>query len=470
LYQRIINTIRQNIAALRQPGSFAQNFLVLMSGSAFITALGFLLTPILSRIYPPSAYGQFAVFNSLLSNLNLLSTLAYISAIPLPRTRRDALAVVQLTVILTLGMFGLVVLAITLLGSYVVRWLDLQALGAWIYIMPVLMLLYSFSLIMSSWYIRTKSFRTRTTSDVIMSVASRGFTLSYGWLLGGHSTGLILGDTLGKVTLFVSLLRSGFQHELRALWRTFSWRRIRQAAYRFREFPLYVLPGGYVSTLSSQLPIFMLTGAFGSTVVGLYSFAASLLEIPVSLIGSAIAPVFYQKAAEVHNDEPERLKDITLNIYYKLLYIGLLPLGFITVFGDVIFKVAFGAQWEMSGVFTGYLGYYYIFRLTGQATGMIYNILQRQQFALLTNMMLLLMRGAGLAIGIWMKDVNMAMLLFGISSLVSTFLIDLHILYLLKLPVLRIALRTILLLAATSGFFYIARLGLNQLHLQILHN
>jgi O-antigen/teichoic acid export membrane protein len=444
--------------------------MVSMSGSAIVTVVGFLLTPILSRIYPPAAYGQFAVFNSVVSNLNLLATLAYTSAIPLPRARRDALAVVQLNVVLTVGMFALIVIALVFLGAHVVRWLDLQSLGAWIYMMPVLMLLYNFSLTMSSWYIRTKSFRTRTTADLVMSLVSRAFTLSYGWLSGGYSTGLILGDSLGKVTLFVSLLRSGFQHELRPLWRTFSWRRIRQAAYRFREFPLYVLPGGYISTLSSQLPIFMLTGAFGSTVVGLYSFAASLLEIPVSLIGSGIAPVFYQKAAEVHNDEPERLKDITLNIYYKLLYIGLLPLGFITVFGDVIFKVIFGAQWEMAGVFTGYLGYYYIFRLTGQATGMIYNILQRQHFALLTNLMLLLMRGAGLAVGIWMKDVNMAMLLFGTSSLIITFLIDLHILYLLKLPVLRIAFRTILLLAATLSFFYLARLGLNQLHLQILHN
>jgi O-antigen/teichoic acid export membrane protein len=470
LYKRLITALRQNLEALRRPGSFAQNFMVSMSGSAIVTVVGFLLTPILSRIYPPAAYGQFAVFNSVVSNLNLLATLAYTSAIPLPRARRDALAVVQLNVVLTVGMFALIVIALVFLGAHVVRWLDLQSLGAWIYMMPVLMLLYNFSLTMSSWYIRTKSFRTRTTADLVMSLVSRAFTLSYGWLSGGYSTGLILGDSLGKVTLFVSLLRSGFQHELRPLWRTFSWRRIRQAAYRFREFPLYVLPGGYISTLSSQLPIFMLTGAFGSTVVGLYSFAASLLEIPVSLIGSGIAPVFYQKAAEVHNDEPERLKDITLNIYYKLLYIGLLPLGFITVFGDVIFKVIFGAQWEMAGVFTGYLGYYYIFRLTGQATGMIYNILQRQQFALLTNMMLLLMRGAGLAVGIWMKDVNMAMLLFGTSSLITTFLIDLHILYLLKLPVLRIAFRTILLLAATLGFFYLARLGLNQLHLQILHN
>jgi O-antigen/teichoic acid export membrane protein len=470
LYKQLITALRQNLEALRRPGSFAQNFIVSMSGSAIVTVVGFLLTPILSRIYPPAAYGQFAVFNSVVSNLNLLATLAYTSAIPLPRARRDALAVVQLNVVLTVGMFALIVIALVFLGAHVVRWLDLQSLGAWIYMMPVLMLLYNFSLTMSSWYIRTKSFRTRTTADLVMSLVSRAFTLSYGWLSGGYSTGLILGDSLGKVTLFVSLLRSGFQHELRPLWRTFSWRRIRQAAYRFREFPLYVLPGGYISTLSSQLPIFMLTGAFGSTVVGLYSFAASLLEIPVSLIGSGIAPVFYQKAAEVHNDEPERLKDITLNIYYKLLYIGLLPLGFITVFGDVIFKVIFGAQWEMAGVFTGYLGYYYIFRLTGQATGMIYNILQRQQFALLTNMMLLLMRGAGLAVGIWMKDVNMAMLLFGTSSLITTFLIDLHILYLLKLPVLRIAFRTILLLAATLGFFYLARLGLNQLHLQILHN
>ncbi|MBF9222154.1 oligosaccharide flippase family protein [Hymenobacter ruricola] len=462
LYQRLTTALRQNLTALRQPGSFAQNFLVSMSGSAIVTALGFLVTPILSRIYSPAAYGQFAVFNSVVNNLNVLATLAYTSAIPLPRAKRDALAVVQLNVVLTLGMFGVVIVALGLLGAHLVRWLDLQSLGAWIYLIPVLMLLYNFGLTMSSWYIRTKSFRTRSTADVTMSVVGRGFTLGYGWLSGGYSAGLILGDAFGKVTLFVGLLRSGFQQELGALWRTFSWRRIWRAAYKYREFPLYVLPAGYVRTLSIQLPVLLLSSSFGATIAGSYSFAAALLDIPLALIGAGIAPVFYQKAAEVQNTEPERLKDITLNIYNKLLYLGLLPLGFITIFGDWIFKYIFGPKWEMSGVFTGYLGYYYIFQLTSHATSMIYNVLGKQNHGLITSGALLGARALALSIGIYYHDANLAMLLFGLSSLLVTFLIDMQVMHFLRLPVFRIAMRTVGMMLITLGFLKGLRYGIEH--------
>lgn len=459
MYRRLTQALRQNLQALRQPGSFAQNFVVSFSGSALVTAIGLLLTPVMSRIYPPAAYGQFAVFNTIVSNFNIVATLSYSSAIPLPGKKRDALAIVQLTIVLALGAFALAMLGLLLFGNALTHWLNVEAVGRWVYAIPLLMLLYNLSLVMSSWYIRTKAFRTRTTADVATSLAGRGFTIGYGWWSNGSIVGLVVGDIFSKATLFISLLRSDFRHELGALRRTFSWARVREAAYRYREFPLYVLPGGYISSLSSQLPIIMLTSGFGSTVVGLYSFAASLLEIPVSLIGSGVAPVFYQKASEVQNTEPERLKDITLNVYYKLLYLGLLPLGFITIFGDWIFKYIFGAQWEMAGVFTGYLGYYYIFRLTSQATGMIYNVLGRQNYALITNLVLLATRAAALGVGIWLHDANLAMLLFGLSSLACTFLIDLHILHLLRLPVFRIALRTIGLMLVTLALFKGLRIG-----------
>jgi hypothetical protein len=52
------------------------------------------------------------------------------------------------------------------------------------------------------------------------------------------------------------------------------------------------------------------------------------------------------------------------------------------------------------------------------------------------------------------------MLLFGVSSLVVTFLIDMHILHLLKLPVLRVAIRSILLVLVTLAVLKGLRIGL----------
>ena len=464
----IIKKIRDLITPIRQKGSFAQNFFVSFSGSAFATLLGILLTPVMTRLYPPASYGQVAVFNSISSNLAALSILAYHSALPLPKTKDKALALVQLTVVLSLGSFVLTMVPLLLFGNWILPWLHVQQMGTWFYLLPALVLVFNLTLVMSSWYTRTKDFRTRAGVDVATTVVGRVVTLGYGWLSHGQPAGLIIGDVMTKLTSFVGLFQSGIHREVGELWRTFSWQRIKAIASEYREFPYYVLPGGYVSTLSAQLPIYFLASGFGSSVVGLYSFSVTMLEMPVHLTGSAMAPVFYQKASEVYNSEPERLKEITLSLYNKLLYLGVLPLGVLTVYGDWIFKVAFGARWEMAGVFTGYLGYYYIFKLTSQSTSTLYSVLGKQRYLLLSNILLLVTRAAALALGLYLRDVNTTLLLFGLGSLACIFIVDMHILHLVGLPVVRIALRTILILGSTLLLLKAARYGLEYLFPQFI--
>lgn len=458
--------LKKRLLALTEPlwqkGSFAQNFFITFSGSAAVTVLGFLLTPVMTRIYPPAAYGQYAVLAATVGNIALLTGLTYQVAIPLPKTREEALVLMQLSGLLALAGFVVTSLALLLFGPWIVAQLQVQALGWWFYLLPVVLLLNNLGLLLSSWYTRTKEFRTRAGVDVVTSIIGRAVTISWGWATHGHASGLVVGDVFGKLATSVALLRSGVHKEWGELRRTFSWARVRAVAHTYREFPLYVLPGTYVNTLSAQLPIFFLTSGFGATVVGLYSFSVTLLEIPVGLTGSAIAPVFYQKAAELYHTDMARLRELTLSIYNKLLYVGLLPLGLITVFGDWIFRIAFGARWEMAGVFTGYLGYYYIFKLTSQATSNLYTILGKQRYLLLTNLLLLLTRAAALAVGVYLHDVNLALLLFGAGSLVCIFLIDMHILHLLELPVLRIALRTVLLLIGVLALLKGLRLALEH--------
>jgi O-antigen/teichoic acid export membrane protein len=459
----LLKKVGELIAPLKQKGSFAQNFFVSFSGSAFATLLGVLLTPVMSRLYPPASYGQVAVFNSISSNLAAIGILTYQSAIPLPKTKEKALALVQLTVLLTVATFVLTMVPMLLFGSWIVQWLKVEQMGHWFYALPLLVAIFNLTLVMSSWYTRTKDFRTRAGVDVATTITGRVVTLTYGWWSHGHPAGLIFGDIMTKVTSFVGLSRSGIQHELRELRQTFSWQRIREVVIEYREFPFYVLPGSYVSTLSAQLPIYFLTSGFGASVVGWYSFSATMLEMPVHLTGSAMAPVFYQKASEVYNDEPHRLKDITLDLYNKLMYLGVLPLGILTVYGDWIFKVAFGARWEMAGVFTGYLGYYYIFKLTSQSTSMLYSVLGKQRYLLLSNIMLLLVRAAALALGVYLHNVDTTLLLFGLGSLACIFVIDMHILHLVGLSVIRIALRTFLILGSTLLLLKGMRYGLEYL-------
>jgi O-antigen/teichoic acid export membrane protein len=254
--------------------------------------------------------------------------------------------------------------------------------------------------------------------------------------------------------MFGTMLFSGIHRQLGEVRRPFSWARIKAVAWQYREYPFYVMPTAYLSNLAGQLPIFFLTTGFGTGAVGLYAFSTSLLELPLNLIGNAVAPVFLQKATETYQQEPERLRQICLDLYNRLFYLGLLPFGVITVFGDWIFRFVFGAEWEQAGVFTGYLGYYYVFRLASYATSPVYAVLRRQQLALLGTALLVLVRVASLLLGIGTNNLNLGMLLLGLSSLLVTFLVDMNILYLLELPVLRLAARSIALVGTTLALLW----------------
>lgn len=459
MYNRLRDSLRHNALKLRQKGSFAQNFAITFSGTALVAVIGLLLTPVMARIYAPASYGLFAVFNSIVNNVNLLSTLAYPPAFLLPRLRKRFLALVHLTLLLTLGAFAVVAAGVLLLHGPLLRWLNAEALGNWFYLVPVTVFLFNLNMIMGAWYLRSKDFKKRAGVEVGTSLAGRGLTIGYGLLTHGAPGGLILGDIFGRVVGFFTLLFSGIHRHLGELWRSYSWARVKAVAHEYREYPFYVMPTGYLNVLAAQLPIFFLTSGFGAATVGLYSFSTTLLELPINLIGNAVAPVFLQKATETHAQDPERLKQLCLDLFNKLLYLGLVPFGVITVFGDVIFRVAFGARWEMAGVFTGYLGYYYVFKLTSYATNPIYAVFRRQRLALLGTALLVLVRAASLGIGLYAHDLNLAMLLFGVSSLVVTFGVDLNILHLLGLPVGRVAVRSIGLVALTLGLLYGLRLG-----------
>ena len=463
VYNRLRQAARANYQQIRQRGSFAQNFAIAFSGTASVAVLGILVTPIMSRLYPPASYGAFAVFNTLVNNINLISTFGYTMTFVLPRQHKRFLALVQLCFLLTGAAFVLTMLGIVVLHDPLLRWLNAEALNKWIYMVPVTVLFFNLYMIMQSWYLRTKDFRKRAGIEVITAVAGRSLTLGYGWLAHGPVGGLIVGDIFSKVVGSVSLLFSGFHRNIGELYSTFSWRRIGAVIREYREYPLYVLPTAYLNVLASQLPIFFLTTSFSTATVGLYAFSNTLLELPINVIGNAISPVSLQKATETHQREPEKLAGLCLSLYYKLFYLGVVPFGIISVFGDWIFRFAFGARWEMAGLFTAYLGYYYMFKLASYGVGPIYAVLQRQRLGLLVTILLVLVRAASLFIGSRTHDLALSMQLFGIGSFIVTFGIDMHMLHLIRVRIWGVVLRSVSLMLLTLGTLWGLRMLLHQL-------
>ena len=76
---------------------FIRNVLVVMSGTAMAQAIGFALTPIISRLYSPLDFGVFGSFNAVLTVIVAGVTLDYTQAIMLPKQKEDAINLFMLS-------------------------------------------------------------------------------------------------------------------------------------------------------------------------------------------------------------------------------------------------------------------------------------------------------------------------------------------------------------------------------------
>ena len=67
---------------------FLKSLAILMTGTLIAQIIGYLLAPIITRIYTPAEMGEFGIFYRITLLITTIGTLRYELAIPLPKRRR----------------------------------------------------------------------------------------------------------------------------------------------------------------------------------------------------------------------------------------------------------------------------------------------------------------------------------------------------------------------------------------------
>jgi O-antigen/teichoic acid export membrane protein len=441
--RREINTFKKSIFA---KGSFAQNFAFTFSGNAIGIVSQIIFAPILSRIYGPEAYGLFSLFNAIATNLSIIATFRLEGALILPKTEKEFERLLK-TVVFIPAVLSLLIFSITLVAKDEIESIfKIKNIGNLMYGLGPYVFLICFTQITANWVVRRKAFKDAVMYGTPIGIGARVFNVIYGWFTKGATHGLILTDVITRILSIIMRFRYILKFNPSFFFKNASWKVIKYTVSKYRQFPLYDLPGTWINTFSTQLPIFMLTFSFGTNPVGQFGFAASLLEIPMRLLGNAVSPVFLQKASQTFHEKPEDLGRITEELYKKLLYLGVFPFAVLTVFGDLIFKWVFGPQWVQAGIFTGYLGFFYLFRLISSPLSSIFVISAKQSNLLIFQIVLFAGRVLSLYIGFFMlNNVLSGVLLFGLFNTIAYFVLSVWILQFVKAPVLKLTIRTILI-------------------------
>jgi len=380
---------------------FVKNVSIVMGGRAFARALPILVSPVLTRLYTPEEFGMVALFMSVLNIGMMLSTGKYERAIMLPKRREHAASIVNLSLVICLTVSLLFVVILAFLNEPVAKLLGNEKIAFWLYFIPLAVLLRGSFLIFTEWSNRNKKFKNVSKSFIVQSTVSSSSRLGMGFA-GMGGSGLILGNLFGFGS--ASILLSYFTYKKdKSLFRSsFTKKRMFLLARRYKKFPKFTLPSIIMNRFSLEIPVFLISNIYNSTILGFYSLANRMLLTPMDVLGRSVSEVYYQKASTVLNS-PNELKRITYDLYKKLLLLGIIPFSIIGAFGDLIFEFVFGNEWYEAGQYAQVLSIWVLFNFISSPLSRIFSLLEIQEKGLIVNLILLIFRVAPFLIGalIW---------------------------------------------------------------------
>ncbi|MBK8985790.1 MAG: oligosaccharide flippase family protein [Chloroflexi bacterium] len=407
---------------VKRKTSFAGDVLKLVSGTAIAQFLGIAASPILTRLYPPEAFGILALFTSITSILGVMVCMRYELAIMLPESDEEAANLLGVSLFFTIIVSLLTVLVVWLVKEPLLYWLNAPGLRPYLWLLPVAVFVSGVFGSLNYWNSRTKHFGRISIAQVSRSVLSTSVQLGLGFV-GFATGGTLIGASVGGSALATAVLGGQTWREDKKLFLgSIKWQEMLQEIKRYRKFPLYDTWSALLNTASWQLPVLMLSSFFSSTIVGYYAFGYRILQIPMSFIGSAIGQVFFQRASEAHLRG--ELAAVVENTFQRLVMIGLFPMLMLTFIGHDLFAVIFGATWAEAGVYTQILSIWAFLWFVSSPLSTIFNTLEKQEFLLKFNMVNFATRFAALYMGGILQEPRIAVSLFaGTGVLVYGYLL-----------------------------------------------
>lgn len=384
----------------------------LLSANVVAQAIGLLVYPILTRMYAPDDFGLLNLFMSIGGIFVLISTADYQNAIVLPKEESRARALVQLCGCLLLAMVVVLVLSIPF-SNPIARLFKAPELARWWWLMPLYVAGLSAWAILSNYYIRRKSFRRISVYQMSQSILNAGGKLGFG-VLGFLSGGMIVSTILAPVLAILISLLNGGKALLSGIFRI-DKPALCTASHSYRNFPLYSMPRSLVSTLSTNLPILMLTPIFGLTEMGYFGMALTLALRPLQMIVQSVYQVLLQRTAQMVN-ERQRIGRLLFTFVVGTFAI-LLPL-----FAGLYFllpwltEVLLGTSWRVSGEYIRLLLPWLLIMTAVAPIGFVTDVFSQQRIAFVVEIVYLLLTAGVLFVGIASGNFRLTILCYALVN------------------------------------------------------
>lgn len=392
-----------------------------MTGTIGSQLLLILFAPILSRLYSPDKFGDYAVFTSVMSVVSVLVTLKFELAIILPKKERDATKIIILSLIILIALTLMLSMIIILFRSTLNEFLNINKNKMYLLFVPITFFLIGCFQLGNYWKIRQQKFSSISNSILARSSV---ILLVQGILgfLGLGSIGLIIGRVMGEFCGTIIITHKCFYDwfkQIKKLKKTTLYFII----YKYQAFPKYSAPQALFNSLSQNIPILLLTRFFGISVAGLYSMAIRLVLLPLDFISQSVRQVFFEKASRTYR-EGGNVYNLFVKSTLGLAIIGIIPMITFVIWGPQIFSFLLGKEWELAGNYARILSFWLYFLFINPPTTALLYVFNKQKIFFIYDICLFFARAIALFSCGYYKNLKLALICYTlVGALANGFLI-----------------------------------------------
>ena len=407
-------SVVKDTEASNKRGSFAVDVLKLVSGTGFAQALGILGAFFTTRFFAPSAFGVAALYASLASLVTMIICMRYELSILLPEKDGEAVNVVGVSFSFLLLITAVSTAIVWVGGEALARLLKTPELDRYLWLFPISLFFGGLLAVLIHWNTRKKQFTLLTIAQVVGAACTLGAQVTLG--LAGHVAGgyLILAALFGSAVSTSMLAVVTWRRNSKLFLENARFERVLAALKRYSRFPKYSTGKALLDAVAWQLPVWFLSRTFSTSVVGQYALGTKLLHMPIALVGTNVAIVFFERAAKVRHQGT--LAEVVENTFFYLITYCVFPCLMLSLVGKDLFVVAFGPRWAEAGVYAQILSVWLCVWFASSPLGVVLDVLEQQPLHLRLSLLNVVSRLAALTIGTLTHSPRITIALFAASA------------------------------------------------------
>lgn len=350
---------------------FIKNSSILIIGTVLAQVIPILIQPTIRRIYSDAQTGRLDLYMSFVAILASFIHLNYSKTIVIPKDEKAATNLLGGSILSSFFISILLFFIFLFFGDSIIALLNLPtSFTPWLKYIPLSTFLIGSYTSMTFWLTRTKKFKSialnkfsRRSGEATTQLISKSYS----------SNGLIFGTIIGDIINFFSNIYQVKKTTINL--KLISISGIKKEFKNYKDFPIYSLLPTVLNTLSSNLPIIMITSFFSDKIAGQFGLSRMVLAIPLALISVSLSQVLLQKVAEKRQKE-ESIKSLIQRIFIVLVSISLIGTIIIYFFSEPIFTFAFGQDWLLAAHISKKLIFYYCLYFIATSLSVIFIALE----------------------------------------------------------------------------------------------